>query len=173
MKRPDTPEEVLAWLEHFCQRVDFQDLSGAVVRAKNRVILQYCVPSGAVAAVGGRNVREAVLKAVIRRELPAWGPYKSWDRFYCAATWILRRRSKRERNGPTQALSSVNRRSEQALIANGSSGLMARWNIAAEFVRLLDAELLPPDHALRQVVGMDVAQLIAELARFRPDLFPE
>jgi hypothetical protein len=35
------------------------------------VILQYCVPSGAVAAVGGRNVREAVLKAVIRRELPA------------------------------------------------------------------------------------------------------
>jgi hypothetical protein len=50
---------------------------------------------------------------------------------------------------------------------------MARWNIAAEFVRLLDAELLPPDHALRQVVGMDVPQLIAELARFRPDLFPE
>ena len=50
--------------------------------------------------------------------------------------------------------------------------VMARWNIADEFVRFLDPELLPKDHALRQFVGMDVPQLIAELARFRPDLFP-
>jgi hypothetical protein len=51
-------------------------------------------------------------------------------------------------------------------------GIMARWNIADEFVRFLDPEALPKDHALRQFVGMDVPQLIAELARFRPDLFP-
>jgi hypothetical protein len=28
-------------------------------------------------------------------------------------------------------------------------GIMARWNIAHEFVRFLDPELLPRDHALR------------------------
>jgi hypothetical protein len=52
-------------------------------------------------------------------------------------------------------------------------GIMNRWEIADEFVRFLDTELLPRDHALRQFVGKDVPQLIAELARFRPDLFPE
>jgi hypothetical protein len=52
-------------------------------------------------------------------------------------------------------------------------GILNRWNIADEFVRFLDAELLPKAHPLRQFVGMDVPQLIAELARFRPDLFQE
>jgi hypothetical protein len=52
-------------------------------------------------------------------------------------------------------------------------GILSRWNTADEFVRFLDPELLPRDHALRQFVGMDVPQLIAELARFRPDLFQE
>lgn len=48
---------------------------------------------------------------------------------------------------------------------------MGRWKTADEFVRFLDSELLPADHALRQLVGKDVPQLIGELARFRPDLF--
>jgi hypothetical protein len=52
-------------------------------------------------------------------------------------------------------------------------GVMNRWNISDEFVRFLDAELLPRDHPLRQFVGIDVPQLIGELARFRPDLFLE
>jgi len=50
-------------------------------------------------------------------------------------------------------------------------GVMARWNIADEFVKFLDPELLPTDHAVRQFVGVDVPQLIAELARLRPGLF--
>jgi hypothetical protein len=44
-------------------------------------------------------------------------------------------------------------------------GLMARKKIGDEFTRFLETELLPRDHAL------DVSQLIAELARLRPDLF--
>jgi hypothetical protein len=43
--------------------------------------------------------------------------------------------------------------------------------IADEFVKFLDPELLPTDHAVRQFVGVDVPQLIAELARLRPGLF--
>ena len=60
---------------------------------------------------------------------------------------------------------------ETSLDRQWFQGVMARWNIADEFVKFLDPELLPRDHAVRQFVGMDVPQLIAELARLRPDLF--
>jgi hypothetical protein len=52
-------------------------------------------------------------------------------------------------------------------------GVVTRWKMADEFVRFFDSELIPADHPLRQVVGKDVPQLIGELARFRPDLFPQ
>jgi hypothetical protein len=57
MKRPDTPEQILAWLEQFACRVEFQDLGAGVLREKNRVIVQYRESSGGVAAVGGRDLR--------------------------------------------------------------------------------------------------------------------
>jgi hypothetical protein len=50
-------------------------------------------------------------------------------------------------------------------------GVMTRWEMADEFVRFFDTELIPPDHPLRRLVGKDVPQLVGELARFRPDLF--
>jgi hypothetical protein len=50
-------------------------------------------------------------------------------------------------------------------------GVMTRWKMAEEFVRFFDAELIPANHPLRQLVGKDVPQLVGELARFRPDLF--
>ena len=52
-------------------RVDFQDLGARVLRAKNLVVVSYRVGSGAIAAVGGRDLREAVIKAATRLEFTA------------------------------------------------------------------------------------------------------
>jgi hypothetical protein len=68
MRRPETAEEVLAFLENCVHKIEFQDFNGPLLRSKNRVLLSYRPASGIVATVGGRNVREAVLKAAIRRE---------------------------------------------------------------------------------------------------------
>jgi hypothetical protein len=68
MSRPATAEDILDWLAAYACRVDFQDLNTSVRREKNRVILSYRVPSGAIATVGGRDLRSAVLKAVVRLE---------------------------------------------------------------------------------------------------------
>jgi hypothetical protein len=59
MRRPNTADEVLAWLNACAVGVDFQDCVHEL-REKNRVIVQYRVSSG-VAAVGGRDLRAAVL----------------------------------------------------------------------------------------------------------------
>jgi hypothetical protein len=67
MRCPNTADEVLAWLNACAVRVDFQDLGTRVLREKNRVIVQYRVSSG-VAAVGGRDLRAAVLEAAMRTE---------------------------------------------------------------------------------------------------------
>jgi hypothetical protein len=56
MKCPSTPEEVLARLNNFGHRVDFQDLGARVLKEKNRVISQFRAPSGSIAtavATGG------------------------------------------------------------------------------------------------------------------------
>jgi hypothetical protein len=66
LRRPETADEVLAWLNAHAQRVDFQDLGARVLREKNRVVVSYRVGSGAVAAVGGRDLASAVKKAAIR-----------------------------------------------------------------------------------------------------------
>jgi hypothetical protein len=68
MKRPETAEEILAWLNDFGHRIDFQHLSSRVLREKNRVIVQYRVSSGAIATVGGRDLQAAVIKAAVRLE---------------------------------------------------------------------------------------------------------
>jgi hypothetical protein len=76
MRRPATAEEVLAWLNDFGHTVHFQDLSARVLREKNRVILQYRGSSGALATVGGRDLRGAVLKAAIRRATTSQVPVR-------------------------------------------------------------------------------------------------
>jgi hypothetical protein len=68
MRRPSSAEEILEWIDRFAFRVEFQNLS-ARAREKNRVIMQYRAPSGAIAAVGGRDLRSAVIRAWIRLEL--------------------------------------------------------------------------------------------------------
>jgi len=70
MRRPSSAEEILEWIDRFAFRVEIQDLS-ARARGKNRVIVQYRVSSGAIAACGGRDLRAAVIRAWIRLELTA------------------------------------------------------------------------------------------------------
>jgi hypothetical protein len=69
MKRPDTPDEILQWLTAYACRVHFQELGNRVLREKNRVVIEYRVPSGALATCGGRDLKQAVLKAAIRMQL--------------------------------------------------------------------------------------------------------
>jgi hypothetical protein len=76
MRRPDTAQEVLAWLDDFGYRIDFQDLGARVLREKNRVIVQFRVPTGAIATVGGRNLRAAVVKAAIRNDIYDQGKHE-------------------------------------------------------------------------------------------------
>jgi len=49
-------------------------------------------------------------------------------------------------------------------------GLIVRCKIAEEYVSFLDVELLPLEHALRQVIREDLPKVLRELARLRPDL---
>jgi hypothetical protein len=71
----------------------------------------------------------------------------------------------------TAASTSVTeRRSELIFNREWLKAALARWSVADEFVRYLDAELLPPEHPLRQVIGQDFPEVMRELARLRPDL---
>lgn len=71
MRRPSNADEILAWLNAHAARVDFQDLGARVLREKNRVVISYRVGSGAIAVCGGRDLREAVIKAATRLEFTA------------------------------------------------------------------------------------------------------
>lgn len=53
---------------------------------------------------------------------------------------------------------------------NWVDGVMTRWKVAEEYVSYLDLELLPAEHALRQVIGQDFPKVIRELTRLCPDL---
>jgi hypothetical protein len=62
---PNTPLGILAWLDRYAIRVEFQELK-AGSRQKNRVILQYRDASG-IEVVGGTTLVGAVIKAELRR----------------------------------------------------------------------------------------------------------
>lgn len=60
---------VLAWLERFGRRVEFQPLTPSR-RRKNRVLLQYAAgPVNETAVVGASTLSGAVEKAVIRERV--------------------------------------------------------------------------------------------------------
>lgn len=61
-----TSSSILAWLNRFARRIEFQDLP-ASRRRKNRVILQYeNVRSDQVEVVGATDLRSAVITARLR-----------------------------------------------------------------------------------------------------------
>jgi hypothetical protein len=62
------------------------------------------------------------------------------------------------------------RRSEPIFDREWLKAALTRWKISDEFVRYLDAELLPAEHPLRQVIGQDFPEVMRELVRLRPDL---
>jgi hypothetical protein len=61
-------------------------------------------------------------------------------------------------------------KAELNLDRNWARDLTGRWEVAEEYVRFLDVELLPVGHALRQVIGDDFPKMMRELTRLRPDL---
>ena len=69
MRHTDTADEVLAWLDACAVHVDFQDLGARVLREKNRVIFCTIGCQALSPRVGGRNLRDAVVRAAIRPEL--------------------------------------------------------------------------------------------------------
>jgi hypothetical protein len=73
-----------------------------------------------------------------------------------------------ERNGGVDSVTE--RRSEAVFDREWLKAALARWNLGDEFVRYLDAELLTPEHPLRQVMGQDFPKVMRELVRLRPDL---
>jgi hypothetical protein len=70
----------------------------------------------------------------------------------------------------TASASVTERRIEAVFDREWLSEALARWKIGDEFVRYLDAELLPAEHPLRQVIGQDLPEVMRELVRLRPDL---
>jgi hypothetical protein len=71
----------------------------------------------------------------------------------------------------TAASTSVTERTSEPIFDRQClKAAMARWTKSDEFVRYLDAELLPAEHPLRQVIGQDLPEVMRELVRLRPDL---
>jgi hypothetical protein len=71
----------------------------------------------------------------------------------------------------TAASTSVTERTSEPIFdRQWLKAAMARWTKSDEFVRYLDAELLPAEHPLRQVIGQDLPEVMRELVRLRPDL---
>lgn len=68
LKRSDTPAEILQWLTAYACRVHFQELNSRVLREKNRVVIEYRVPSGPIATCGGHDLPTAVIRAATRLE---------------------------------------------------------------------------------------------------------
>ena len=68
-QRSQSAAEILAWLERHGTQVLLQQLPPSRRRRKNRVIVGFRRPGGAVDAAGGATIRNAVEKAIARLEV--------------------------------------------------------------------------------------------------------
>lgn len=59
----------LMWLERYGRQIVFQQFSGSRIRAKNRVLLQYCDEHGNLDACGAPTLLSAITKAQLRNRL--------------------------------------------------------------------------------------------------------
>jgi hypothetical protein len=73
-------------------------------------------------------------------------------------------------NATAASTSTVERKSDPSFDRQWLKAAVDRWKMSEEFVRYLDAELLPAEHPLRQVIGQDFPEVMRELARLRPEL---